>query len=118
MADWAQLGGAIAGGSLLPSAFRIARGWLSGSSTAEARKINAEASRIEWQTMRDEIDRLGIEVRELRALECENRKLRGKVRKLEVRVSGLEAILHIGPITPEMQAALDELDRKTAGESK
>lgn len=117
MTDWTQIVGALAGGSFLPAAYRATRKWLGGATAAETRMTNAQASRVEWQTLRDELDRQGAEIRELRAVECENKKLRGKVRKLEVRVSGLEAILHIGPITPEMQAALDDLDRKT-GDAK
>lgn len=107
--------------------FIVAR-WQLPKLEAEARKLEAEASRTEWQTLRDEIDRLTNRVsaqdakiadlekqadergeREA-ALESDNRKLRAKVARLESRIAGLEAIFKIGPITPEMQAALDKLD--------
>lgn len=88
---------------------------------AEARKLDAEASSIMWQTLRNEIDRLtqriaelekGDRERELReaGLEKENRQLRAHVKRLEGRVSELETILKIGPLPPDMQAALDKLN--------
>lgn len=95
---------------------------------AEARRLNAEASKLEWQTLHDEIKRLDLQTAALRIeitniqtagkaregeLDRENGRLRGMVRKLEGRVSDLESILKIGPLPPDMKAALDELDRKT-----
>lgn len=105
-------------------------GWraANGSGAAEARKINAEADNIIIGQLRSEIERLDGEMKQLRSefasarqaaddekarLEKENRYQKGQIRRLETRVSGLESILSIGPITPEMKAALDELDRTT-----
>jgi hypothetical protein len=48
-------------------------------------------------------------------LERENKALHTEVARLTRRIEGLEAILKIVPVPPEMQALLDELDRKTAG---
>jgi hypothetical protein len=95
---------------------------------AEARLANAEASQIEWQTLRDELSRLNDLVKgqaaKIRALERakdnrvelerENRGLKSKVARLELRVQALENILKIGPLPPDMQAALDQLDDLTS----
>lgn len=96
---------------------------------AEARRANAQASQVEWQTLRDEIRRLDGELADVRKefstfkesaadekgeLERENKSLRTEIRRLKIRVQGLEEIFKIAPVTPEMQALLDEIDRKTA----
>jgi predicted nuclease with TOPRIM domain len=102
--------------------------WSRPKSAAETRKTNADASRTEWQTLSDEIKRLDREViavrRELTAvketaadekaaLERENKALRTKVQRLTLRVQGLEDILKVKPLPPEMQAMLDKLDEET-----
>lgn len=99
--------------------------------SAEARRANAQAGQIEWQTLRDEIKRLDGELAEVRKqfasfksnaadreteLEIENRRLRTEIQRLKIRVAGLEGILQVAPLTPEMQALLEEIDHKTAGE--
>jgi peptidoglycan hydrolase CwlO-like protein len=96
---------------------------------AEARKLNADASRTEWSTLRDEINRLQerverqderiAELEKLdderadreRALKKENNQLRQKVRRLETRIKGLEEVFKIGPVPPDMKAALDKLGK-------
>jgi septal ring factor EnvC (AmiA/AmiB activator) len=119
---WAGIAGALL--TLIAAALALPK------VRAEARKATAEANRTEWQTLRDEIDRqnkqivgLRDEVHKLRTkmasregeLERENKVLHTEVARLTRRVEGLEAILKIVPVPPEMQALLDELDRKTAG---
>lgn len=117
--------GAIVGGLVTLACFI----WQLPRIRAEARKLNAEASRTEWQTLRDELERLDGKVRaqgaQISGLEAtaeqrmkreavlkrENGQLRAQVKKLEGRVTGLEAVFKIGPVTAEMQAALDRLNR-------
>lgn len=96
---------------------------------AEARKINVEADDSIIARLAREIKRLDTELDEVRTqfatfrslaaerendLERENKRLRGEVRRLTKRVDGLENILKLHPVTPEIQALIDELDRKTA----
>jgi hypothetical protein len=91
---------------------------------AEANKLNAEAGVLLIPHLQREIKRLDAEIKTLRSeakaekneLERENKRLRGEVRRLTRRVSGLESILKLHPVTPEMQRLLDELDRRTGGE--
>jgi uncharacterized coiled-coil DUF342 family protein len=121
-AVWTLIGG-IAASVVALITFR----WQLPKIRAEARKFDAEASRTEWQTLRDEIDRLTAKVTaqdsridelgkaaEARAertseLEKENRTLRTEVGRLRNRIAKLEAVFKIGPISPEMQAAIDRL---------
>lgn len=99
---------------------------------AQAREANAKASRIEWQTLSDEIKRLDSELADVRSqfatfkttaadeksdLERDNKQLRTEIRRLKIRVEGLEEILKVAPITPEMQALLNEIDRKTGAQT-
>lgn len=102
---------------------------------SEARKSNAEASSIEWHTLKNEIDRLQQRLSEQeqkiatleradheradreRELERENRALKMKVGRLESRIRAMENIFKVGPISPEMQAQLDELDRTERGKA-
>jgi septal ring factor EnvC (AmiA/AmiB activator) len=121
---------ALLSGSVMP--FVVAFLWRrlrrDAKSDAEARDINARASRTEWQTLRDEINRVDRELAEVRAelakvkvaaadekatLERENKALRTKVQRLTLRVQGLEDILKVKPLPPEMQAMLDKLDEET-----
>lgn len=96
---------------------------------AETRKLNAETDGAIISRLAAEIKRLDSELNEVREqfakfrtlaaerendLERENKRLRGEVRRLTKRVDGLESILKLHPVTPEMQALIDELDRKTA----
>jgi hypothetical protein len=94
---------------------------------SEGRKFDAEAEHINWTTMRGEIDRLNAKlakqderIAELEKLDGEresreadllreNRQLRQKVKRLENRVAGLEGVFKVGPIPPDMQAAIDKL---------
>ena len=97
---------------------------------AEARKTEAEASRTEWLTLYDEIKRLDAMTRTLRReldtltvksadreleLESENKRLKQEIARLKRRIEGLEGILMVNPLPPDMRARLDELDRKTGG---
>lgn len=92
---------------------------------AEARKLHAETDEIIVARLYRHIDRLDTEMKELREefatlqkqadqreaeLEQENRVLRAKVQRLEKRITGLERVFKVHPITPEMQAELDKLD--------
>lgn len=96
---------------------------------AETRKLHVEADETIAARLTREIKRLDTELDEVRTqfatfrslaaerehdLERENKRLRGEVRRLTKRVDGLESILKLHPVTPEMQALLEELDRKTA----
>lgn len=125
--DVAEIGGGVLAGLALPFTRTIWRK-LTGASQAEARLTNAKADSVIIRNLSAEVERLSNEVKQLRddfevaqrhaddekaMLERENRSLKGKISRLETRVTGLESILSIGPITPEMKAALDELDRKT-----
>lgn len=117
--------GAVIGGLVTLACFI----WQLPRVRAEARKLNAEANQIEWGTLRDELARLADKVRAQGAqiagleetaeqrtkheaqLKRENNQLRLQVKKLEGRVAGLEAVFKIGPVAPEMQAALDRLNK-------
>ena len=96
---------------------------------AEARKAHAESDHLQWKTLYAEIQRLDKMTSNLRKevdrlnndagaskgrediLNRENVNLRVMVRKLSKRVSDLEEVLKIGALPPDMQAALDRLDR-------
>jgi predicted nucleic acid-binding Zn-ribbon protein len=124
--EWVSLGGAIGIVPALQWAWRRVR--RDPKTAAETRKLNADASRTEWQTLSDEIKRLDRDLAEVRtelaavketaadekaALERENKALRTKVQRLTLRVQGLEDILKVKPLPPEMQAMLDKLDEET-----
>lgn len=78
---------------------------------AEARKLNTESDGLVATRWLAEIHRIDKELDEVRR---ENRCLRSENRRLSRRVAGLERILTLHPVTPEMQSLIDELDRKTA----
>lgn len=113
----------VGGGGLLGSLILLPK------IRAEARKLNVEADDSIIARLAREIKRLDTELDEVRTqfatfrslaaerehdLERENKRLRGEVRRLTKRVDGLESILKLHPVTPEMQELLEELDRKTA----
>lgn len=91
---------------------------------AEARKLNVEADNVQFDTLSKEIawmkGKINAQARQIATLEKEaqsslstkreNVRLRARVKKLEERCGRLEAIFRIGPVSPEMQAALDKLD--------
>jgi gas vesicle protein len=122
-AEW--LGGGIVGALVALVAALLALPKI----RAEARKLNAEAGAIEWGALKSEVERLtetvkvqGQRIAELEQsaatradreaeLEKENKQLRTEVGRLKSRVKALEAIFKVGPVTPEMQAALDKLDK-------
>lgn len=96
----------------------------------EARKFEADAARTEWLTLYDEIKRLDAMTRTLRReldtltvksadreleLESENKRLKQEIARLKRRIEGLEGILRVNPLPPDMQARLNELDGKTGG---
>ena len=95
---------------------------------AEARRANAEAAGLEWSALRDEVNRLAKQVeaqgKKIAAMEQdrrdvaliadererENRSLKAKLARLERRLSAIEALFKVHPITPELRADLDKLD--------
>lgn len=95
----------IGGGGLLGSLILLPK------LRAEARKLNTESDGLVADRWLAEIHRIDEELDEVRR---ENRRLRGENRRLTKRVAGLERILKLHPVTPEMQSLIDELDRKTA----
>lgn len=121
---WIALASAmVGGGGLIGSLLLLPK------IRAEARKLNSEADDTIAARLTREIRRLDGELNEVREqfatfrtfsadrehdLERENKRLRGEVRRLTKRVDGLENILKLhGEVTPEMQALIDELDRRT-----
>lgn len=91
---------------------------------AESRKLNLEADGVLFSTLSQEIlwlkDKVNAQALQIATLEKEahtslttkreNVRLRARVKNLEERCGRLEAIFRIGPVSPEMQAALDKLD--------
>lgn len=141
-ASLVQLGAALLSGSVLTRTLSFLWNRLRSDPQAKAstRKLNAEADRIDWLTLRDEINRLNDTVKvqgetilrqgrciaalqeqaservdHVTELERDNKRLRAEVGRLRNRVQGLEKILQVGPLPPDMKAQLDELDQKTGG---
>lgn len=97
---------------------------------AEARKAEAEAISLDWARFQAEIERLELKIaaqdekiaaldRDRRAVaviaderEAENKLLRAKLAKLEKRLTAIEALFKLHPITPELQADLDRLNKE------
>lgn len=133
--DLLQLGGALLSGSALPFAasFLWRRLRRDPRNEAEARKLNAEADGFIVSRLYAEIERLDREMKDVRseladvkvaahdekvALVQENKALRTQVGRLRRRVEGLEKILKVNPITPEMQRILDELPADDTDEAE
>ena len=104
---------------------------------AEARKTDAEAIAMDWLRFQAEIERLENKIsaqdekiaaqderiaeqeRDRRAVaviaderERENKTLKLKLARLERRLAAIERLFKVHPITPEMQADIDKLDRE------
>lgn len=108
----------------------IGNRWQLPKLSAEAKKARAEADAHDWTRFQAEIARLEAKIaaqdkkieameKDRRAVaaiaeqrEQENRALRNKLSKLEQRLSAIEALFKVHPITPELQAAIDKLDQE------
>jgi hypothetical protein len=79
-----------------------------------AQEVGRLQERVQLQdatikSLREDIDgRISHEAK----LEQENRALRAKVSRQDRRITALEAILKVQPVTAEMQAELDKLERE------
>lgn len=103
---------------------------------AEAKKAEAEAAKMDWLRFQAEIERLELKIaaqdekiaaqdariaeqerdRKEVALvaderEAENKSLKAMIKRLEKRLTAIEKLFDVHPLTPELKAALEQINR-------